>query len=137
MKNLLKVAGFLAGLILITGLLGIPFGAGLCYEKGYVAHRDARLAGIDKEQPGQIDVLCVMPNNLLFFRRQGHIITIHCLAICFSVARKTCHYVLKLFLALTEPLFWECSHKLMKLGGDTLDMSAPIPVILNHSLFSF
>lgn len=59
MKNLLKIVGFLAGLVILIGLLGIPFGAGYCYENGYAAHRDARLAGLAAEEPGQIDVLCV------------------------------------------------------------------------------
>lgn len=59
MKNLLKIAGFLAGLIIIIGLLGIPFRGGYWYLRGYVADRDCRIAGIQEEPKGQIDVLNV------------------------------------------------------------------------------
>ena len=59
MKNLLKIAGFLALLVLMIGLLGIPFRGGRWYLEGYVADRDCRIAGIQEEPKGQIDVLNV------------------------------------------------------------------------------
>ncbi len=58
-KGSIKIAGFATALLIALSLLGIPFGAANCYEKGYAAHRDARLAGLAVEEPGQIDVLCV------------------------------------------------------------------------------
>lgn len=59
MNKLHKIAGFAAGFIIILLLLDIIFDPGYWYRKGYVAHRDARLAGIENETPGQIDVICV------------------------------------------------------------------------------
>lgn len=59
MRNLLKLSGFTTVLLIMLLSFGILFDAGYWYEKGLVAHRDARLAGIEVETPGQIDVLCV------------------------------------------------------------------------------
>ena len=59
MKNVLKIAGFAALLILMIGLLGIPFRGGYWYLRGYLADRDCRIAGIQEEPEGQIDVLNV------------------------------------------------------------------------------
>ncbi len=59
MKNIIKIAGFAAGLIAILWLLSLIFDGARWVNEGYVASRDARIAGIDTEQPGQIDVLNV------------------------------------------------------------------------------
>ena len=59
MKNIFKIAGFAAGLIIIIGLLGGPFRGGYWYLRGYLADRDCRIAGIQKEPKGQVDVLNV------------------------------------------------------------------------------
>lgn len=58
-KDLLKIAAFAAGVIIIIALLDIPFRGGYWYLKGYVADRDSRIAGIQEEPAGQIDVLNV------------------------------------------------------------------------------
>lgn len=58
-KDLLKIAAFAAGVIIIIVLLDIPFRGGYWYLKGYVADRDSRIAGIQEEPAGQIDVLNV------------------------------------------------------------------------------
>ena len=59
MKNLLRIAGFTAGVFVIMAVLSLFFDGGRWVDKGYVAERDARLAGITTEEPGQIDVLNV------------------------------------------------------------------------------
>ena len=59
MKNIIKIAGFVAVLIIIIGLLGFPFRGGYWYTRGYLADRDCRIAGIQEEPEGQIDVLNV------------------------------------------------------------------------------
>ena len=59
MKNIIKIAGFVAGVIIIIGLLGFPFRGGYWYLRGYLADRDCRIAGIQEEPEGQIDVLNV------------------------------------------------------------------------------
>lgn len=59
MKNIFKIAGFAAGLIIIIGLLGGPFRGGYWYLRGYLADRDCRIAGIQEEPEGQVDVLNV------------------------------------------------------------------------------
>ena len=59
MKSILKIAGFTALLIFIIGLLGVPFRGGYWYLRGYLADRDCRIAGIQEEPEGQIDVLNV------------------------------------------------------------------------------
>ena len=59
MKSILKIAGFTGLLILMIGLLGIPFRGGYWYLRGYLADRDCRIAGIQEEPEGQIDVLNV------------------------------------------------------------------------------
>ena len=58
-RDLLRIAGFLAGLIIIISILDIPFRGGIWYTRGYLADRDARIAGIQEETEGQIDVLNV------------------------------------------------------------------------------
>ena len=40
-------------------ILGIPFRGGYWFAKGYLAERDSRIAGIQEEPEGQIDVLVV------------------------------------------------------------------------------
>ena len=59
MKNIIKIPGFVAGVIIIIGLLGFPFRGGYWYLRGYLADRDCRIAGIQEEPEGQIDVLNV------------------------------------------------------------------------------
>ena len=59
MKNILKIAGFAAGLIVILGVLSVFFDGARWVDKGYIADRDVRIAGMDAETAGQIDVLNV------------------------------------------------------------------------------
>ena len=59
MKSLVKITGFTAILIIITVILGFFFDGGIWYTRGFISERDARLAGFEAEQPGQIDVICV------------------------------------------------------------------------------
>ena len=59
MKNIFKIAAFTAILILMIGLLGSPFRGGYWYLRGYLADRDCRIAGIQEEPEGQVDVLNV------------------------------------------------------------------------------
>jgi hypothetical protein len=66
-RNTAKIFGFAAGLIIILALLSIVFdgsrwvrlGSSGWLEQGYVADRDARIAGITIEEPGLFDVLNV------------------------------------------------------------------------------
>ena len=68
-RSLAKIFGFAAGLIILISLLSIVFdggrwldqsgGASAGVGQGYVADRDARIAGITIEEPGLIDVLNV------------------------------------------------------------------------------
>ena len=58
-RNFIKIAGFLAGLIAILAVLSMFFGGGYWAQKGYVADRDARIALVTTEEPGTIDVLNV------------------------------------------------------------------------------
>ena len=51
--------GFTAILVIITVILGFFFDGGIWYTRGFISERDARLAGFEAEQPGQIDVICV------------------------------------------------------------------------------
>ena len=57
MKDILKIAAFTVILILMIGLLGFPFRGGYWYLRGYLADRDCRIAGIQEEPEGQVDVL--------------------------------------------------------------------------------
>ena len=59
MKDILKIAAFTVILILMIGLLGFPFRGGYWYLRGYLADRDCRIAGIQEEPEGQVDVLNV------------------------------------------------------------------------------
>lgn len=59
MKKAFIISGFLAGILIVLMILSSVFDGGYWYERGLVAERDARLAGIELEEPGQIDVLCV------------------------------------------------------------------------------
>ena len=59
MKNILKIAALIAGLILIISVLSLFFDGRRWVGKGYVADRDARIAAIANEEPGTIDVLNV------------------------------------------------------------------------------
>ena len=58
-KNLIKIAGFGAGLAVIMALLSLFFDGERWADKGYVADRDVRIASIATEEPGSIDVLNV------------------------------------------------------------------------------
>ena len=58
-KNLIKIAGFGAGLAVIMALLSLFFDGERWADKGYVADRDVRIASIAAEEPGSIDVLNV------------------------------------------------------------------------------
>ena len=46
-------------MIIIISILDIPFRGGIWYIRGYLADRDARIAGIQEEPEGQIEVLNV------------------------------------------------------------------------------
>ena len=59
MKSIVKTACFGAGILILLALISALFGGGYWYTKGLVAERDARLAGIEVEEPGKIDVICV------------------------------------------------------------------------------
>ena len=59
MKSILKIAGFAAGLFVILAVLSIFFDGARWVDKGYIADRDVRIAGMDVERAGQIDVLNV------------------------------------------------------------------------------
>ena len=59
MKNIFKIIGFTAGVILLIWGLSWIFNGAKWVNKGYIADRDARIAGMDAEVPGQIDVLNV------------------------------------------------------------------------------
>ena len=59
MKNIFKIIGFTAGVLIILWVLSYFFDGAKWVEKGYIADRDARIAGMDAEMPGQIDVLNV------------------------------------------------------------------------------
>ena len=68
MRSIGKIAGFIAGVLIIIAILDVPFRGGYWYSKGYLAERDARIAGIQEEPAGQIDVLVVgdsLANNSL------------------------------------------------------------------------
>ena len=59
MKDYMKIIAFV-GIVLITlAVLSAFFNGGFWYTNGYVSNRDARIAGIEVEEPGQIDVLNV------------------------------------------------------------------------------
>lgn len=45
MKNFFKIACFIAGVLILMALLGIPFRGGYWSARGYVADRDARIEG--------------------------------------------------------------------------------------------
>ena len=59
MRNINKIISFGAGILIVLTLASALWGGGFWYTKGMVAERDARLAGIENETPGQIDVLCL------------------------------------------------------------------------------
>ena len=59
MKNIVKIIGFTAGVLIIIWVLSWFFDGAKWVGKGYIADRDARIAGMDAEVPGQIDVLNV------------------------------------------------------------------------------
>ena len=59
MRNIIKIISFGAGILIVLTLASALWGGGFWYTKGMVAERDARLAGIENETPGQIDVLCL------------------------------------------------------------------------------
>ena len=59
MKELKRIALFSAGIFVILALLDVPFRGGYWYSRGYLADRDCRIAGIQEEPEGQIEVLNV------------------------------------------------------------------------------
>lgn len=59
MKNIIKIVSFTIGLFIIIAILGIPFRGGYWYARGFLADRDCRIAGIQEEPEGQIDVINV------------------------------------------------------------------------------
>lgn len=59
LRNTLKIAGFVSGIVILLFIFSILFDGGRWVEQGYVADRDARIAGITTEEPGLIDVLNV------------------------------------------------------------------------------
>ena len=59
MRRIGKIAGFIAGVLILIMILNIPFRGGYWFTKGYLAERDSRIAGIQEEPEGQIDVLVV------------------------------------------------------------------------------
>ena len=69
-RNFIKIAGFLAGLIAILAVLSIFFDGGSWAQKGYVADRDARIALVTTEEPGTIDVLNVWTEKIWRQREQ-------------------------------------------------------------------
>ncbi len=56
-KAIAKIAGFLAGLVILLEIAGIFFNGGLWYQKRYIYDRNARMAAFFLEKPGQIDVV--------------------------------------------------------------------------------
>lgn len=59
MKSLLKITGFASILLITIVILGFLFDGGVWYTRGFISERDARLAGFEAEEKGQIDVICV------------------------------------------------------------------------------
>ena len=59
MDRIKRIALFSAGIVMILMLLDGPFRGGYWYTKGYLADRDCRIAGIQEEPEGQIEVLNV------------------------------------------------------------------------------
>ena len=59
MKDLLRIAAFGAGVIIILSALSVVFNGGDLASKGSVIYYDRRIAEINNEPEGQIDVLCV------------------------------------------------------------------------------
>ena len=59
MRHVGKIAVFIAGVLILIMILDIPFRGGYWFTKGYLAARDCRIAGIQEEPEGQIDVLIV------------------------------------------------------------------------------
>lgn len=59
MKNLLKIMSFGAILIILLSILSEVFNGGYLASKGSVIYYDRRIAEINNEPEGQIDVLCV------------------------------------------------------------------------------
>ena len=59
MKDYIKIIVFISSFLIILAALSAFFDGSFWYTNGYVANRDARLAAIELEEPGQIDVLNV------------------------------------------------------------------------------
>ena len=57
MKNLLKISGFGAILIILLSILSVVFDGGDLADRGSVIYYDRRIAELSNEQEGQIDVL--------------------------------------------------------------------------------
>ena len=59
MRNIGKIAGFIAGILILIMILDLPFRGGYWFKNGFLAERDSRIAGIQEEPERQIDVLVV------------------------------------------------------------------------------
>ena len=59
MRQIIRIFTFLAGFAVLLALISPFFRGGDLYEKKYVAYRDGRIAGIEVEEPGRIDVINV------------------------------------------------------------------------------
>ena len=59
MKPIVKILAFLAGAAVILALIDPFFHGGDWYKREYIAYRDGRIAGIEVEEPGQIDLINV------------------------------------------------------------------------------
>ena len=59
MKDLLRIAAFGAGTLIILGILSAVFRGGDLASKGSVIYYDRRIAELDNEPKGEIDVLCI------------------------------------------------------------------------------
>ena len=59
MKDLLRIAAFGAGALIILGILSAVFRGGDLASKGSVIYYDRRIAELDNEPKGEIDVLCI------------------------------------------------------------------------------
>ena len=59
MKDYMKIIAFAGSVLITLAALSAFFNGRFWYNNGYVSNRDARLAGIEVEEPDQIDVLNV------------------------------------------------------------------------------
>ncbi len=59
MKNVIKILGFGAGVVIILSVLSVVFNGGYLASKRSVMYYDRRIAEFSKEPEGEIEVLCV------------------------------------------------------------------------------